>query len=162
MFPNGQEINSNLFLNFEDVLLMVEILHQVWYHIHPIMYRVLYIPGGFLAGFLPSIVAVVCFPKDGDRHSRSGRSFWSGISDLPPDALEYQNTEIFVGKSTAGTQKWRFRRCFIGWFLGSMSIFQGACNSPQFLMIFKFPISKTKSLVKTYVLTGFGLLGCTY
>jgi len=94
MFPNGQEINSNLFLNFEDVLLMVEILHQIWYHICPIIYRVLYIPGGFLAGFLPSTVAVVCFPKDGDRHSRSGRSFWSGISDLPPDPLEYQNTEI--------------------------------------------------------------------
>ena len=50
-----------------NILLMAEILHQLRLVVYPMIYRVLYIPGG--AGFQPSTVA----PKIG----------WFGIRSFP-------------------------------------------------------------------------------
>ena len=43
---------------FIELLLMEEILHQLRLVVYPIIYRVIYIPGGCL-GFLPSTVSPV-------------------------------------------------------------------------------------------------------
>ena len=63
------EVVSNV--SIEVILLMEEILHQlrlVVYHVYPIIYRVLYIPGG--AGFLPSTVLFT----SSDAASSNGKS----------------------------------------------------------------------------------------
>ena len=53
--PQREDMNLNIFF-FEriELQLMEEILHQFMLVVYPIIYRVLYIPGG--AGFLPSTV----------------------------------------------------------------------------------------------------------
>ncbi len=64
----GGSIPLILYLNppstmIANILLMEEILHQLMAGKYPIIYRVLYIPGG--AGFLPSIVWYqICGPFD--------------------------------------------------------------------------------------------------
>ena len=69
------QVKTSIFVEHQDVLLMAEIGLSSWYGKHPIIYRVLYIPGG--AGFLPSKETSLGILRIFIQKSKEGPETWT-------------------------------------------------------------------------------------
>ena len=88
-----KETNHVPTINFQVLLLMEEILHQLIRTFSPIIYSVLYNPGGFLAGFLNHQPTYVKFRR-GNIYEHDTSSGQTSVSYTPGKLTSLEPTKI--------------------------------------------------------------------
>ena len=100
-------------IHLQELLLMEEILHQLIIWRYPIIYKVLYMPGG--AGFLPS---TVCWFRGGYCIS------YGGLSPFPVFSLAVEGIASIACKTTDDFHQ----RCFCSKVVTNPDSFAGFCR----------------------------------